>query len=220
MALPTYLELVNDILIRMREPVVTTVQENVLSKLVGKLVNDAKRQVEDSYNWNALTATLTVVTEANTFNYGLTGVGQRFKVIDVYNFTGKKQMKPASTAVLNSMFLSNGDTPETGSPDYYNFNGVTAAGDTQVDMFPVPVGTETIFFNLYVPQDKLSADTDTMLVPEEPVLLGAFARALVERGEDGGLQSSEAYGLYKSSLADAIAIESSRYVEEETWEAV
>ena len=220
MALPTYLELVNDILIRMREPTVTTVQENILSKLVGKLVNDAKRQVEDAYSWNALTATLTAVTEANTFNYGLTGVGQRFKVIDVYNQTGKKQMKPASTAVLNNMFLSAGDVPETGSPDYYNFNGVTAAGDTQVDVYPVPTGAETIFFNLYVPQDKLSADTDTMLVPEEPVLLGAFARALVERGEDGGLNSTEAFGLYKSSLADAIAIESSRYVEEETWEAV
>jgi hypothetical protein len=59
-----------------------------------------------------------------------------------------------------------------------------------------------------------------MLAPKEPVVLGAFARALVERGEDGGLNSSEAYGLYKASLADAIAIESSRYVEEETWEAV
>jgi hypothetical protein len=59
-----------------------------------------------------------------------------------------------------------------------------------------------------------------MLVPSEPVILGAFARALVERGEDGGLNSSEAYGLYKASLADAIAIESSRFVEEDGWEAV
>jgi hypothetical protein len=75
-------------------------------------------------------------------------------------------------------------------------------------------------FNLYVPQDKLSADTDTLLAPEEPVVLGAFARALVERGEDGGLNSSEAYGLYKASLADAIALESSRYTEEDAWEAV
>jgi len=220
MALPTYLELVNDILVRMREPEVSTVQENTLSKLVGKLVNDSKRQVEDAYNWNCLTATLTAVTEANTFNYGLTGVGQRFKVIDVYNSTAKKQMKAASTASLNSMFLTAGAIPETGSPDYYNFNGVTAVGDTQVDVYPVPTGAETIFFNLYVPQDKLSADTDSMLVPEEPVILGAFARALVERGEDGGLSSSEAYALYKASLADAIAIESSRYVEEDAWEAV
>jgi hypothetical protein len=73
---------------------------------------------------------------------------------------------------------------------------------------------------LYIPQAELIGDADTLLAPKEPVVLGAFARALVERGEDGGLNSTEAFGLYKSSLADAIAIESSRYVEEETWEAV
>lgn len=218
MALPTYLELVNDILVRMREPEVSTVQENTLSKLVGKLVNDAKRQVEDAYNWNSLTATLTAVTEANTFNYGLTGLGTRFKVIDAYNATGKTAMRNVSTRYMNEQFMIN--TPVTGSPSEYNFNGVTAAGDTQVDVYPVPVGAETILFNLFIPQEKLSADADTMLAPSEPVILGAYARALVERGEDGGLNSSEAYGLYKSSLADAIALESSRYIEEETWEAV
>ena len=218
MALPTYLELVNDILIRLREPTVGTVQENILSKLVGKLVNDAKRQVEDSYSWNSLTSTLTAVTSANVFNYGLTGIGSRFKVIDVYNATTKTKMSNVTSSYMNEQFLLS--TPSIGSPSEYNFNGLTAAGDTQVDVHPVPSAVETLLFNLYVPQDKLVADTDTLLAPEEPVILGAYARALVERGEDGGLNSSEAYGLFKSSLADAIAIESSRYVEEETWEAV
>ena len=218
MALPTYLELVNDVLVRMREPEVSTVQENTLSKLIGKLVNDAKRQVEDAYIWNSLTATLTAVTEANTFNYGLTGLGTRFKVIDSYNATKKWQMNNVTTRDMNERFIV--ATPMTGSPTDYNFNGVTANGDTQVDLYPVPSGVETILFNLYIPQDKLSADTDKLLAPEEPVVLGAFARALVERGEDGGLNSSEAYGLYKASLADAIAIESSRYTEEDGWEAV
>lgn len=218
MALPTYLELVNDVLVRLREPEVSTVQENTLSKLIGKLVNDAKRQVEDAYNWNSLTATLTAVTEANTFNYGLTGLGSRFKVIDAYNATKKWEMQNVSTREMTQRFMVT--TPMTGSPTDYNFNGVTAAGDTQVDLYPVPTAAETIFFNLYIPQEKLSADTDKLLAPEEPVVLGAFARALVERGEDGGLNSSEAYGLYKASLADAIALESSRYAEEDGWEAV
>jgi hypothetical protein len=218
MALPTYLDLVNDILIRMREPEVTTVQENILSKLVGKLVNDSKRQVEDAYNWNSLTATLTAVTSPNTFNYGLSGLGTRFKVIDAYNATSKSELRNATTREMNERFLLS--TPTTGSPSEYNFNGVTAQGDTQVDVHPIPVAAETLLFNLYIPQEKLVDDTDVMLAPEEPVVLGAFARALVERGEDSGLNSSEAYSLYKSSLADAIAIESSRYIEEESWEAV
>lgn len=218
MALPTYLDLVNDVLVRMREPEVSTVQENTLSKLIGKLVNDAKRQVEDAYNWNSLTSTLTAVTSANTFNYGLTGLGSRFKVIDAYNATKKWEMSNVSTRAMNERFIV--ASPMTGSPTDYNFNGITAAGDTQVDLYPIPAGVETILFNLYIPQDKLVNDSDTLLAPEEPVVLGAFARALVERGEDGGLNSSEAYALYKASLADAIALESGRYSEEDSWEAV
>jgi len=52
-----------------------------------------------------------------------------------------------------------------------------------------------------------------MLVPKEPVILLAKAMALVERGEDGGLSSSEAYALYKSMLSDYIALEGTRYPE-------
>ncbi len=40
----------------------------------GRFVNDAKRQVEDSYTWNALSETLTVTTSANLFNYVLGGL--------------------------------------------------------------------------------------------------------------------------------------------------
>ena len=43
-------------------------------------------------------------------------------------------------------------------------------------------------------------DADTLFVPKEPVVLLAYARSLVERGEDGGLNSSEAYALYKAAL--------------------
>jgi hypothetical protein len=217
MALPTYLELVNDVLIRMREPEVSTVNENTLSKLVGKLVNDAKRQVEDAYAWNALTDTLMIETLASTYGYVLTGSGTRFKVIDAQDITNKSVINPISTKLMSQYLLNNSNT---GGPMYYNFNGIHTTGDTKVDFYPVPTAGLTLYFNLYVPQAELTSDANTMLAPKEPVVLGAFARALVERGEDGGLNSSEAYGLYKASLADAIAIESSRYVEEETWEAV
>ena len=217
MALPTYLELVNDILIRLREPTVATVQENILSKLVGKLVNDAKRQVEDAYAWNSLSNTLMIETIADTYGYVLTGSGTRFKVIDVQDTSNRYQLNNIDSKSISTYLLND---PNPGKPLYYNFNGVHTTGDTKVDFYPVPSAGLTLYFNLYIPQEKLVADTDTMLAPEEPVVLGAFARALVERGEDGGLNSSEAYGLFKASLADAIAIESSRYVEEETWEAV
>jgi hypothetical protein len=43
---------------------------------------------------------------------------------------------------------------------------------------------------------------------------------LIERGEDGGTSSSEAYALFRGMLSDAIATESTRYPEEQVFEAV
>jgi hypothetical protein len=216
MALPSYLSLVNDVLIRLREPAVTTINENVLSKLVSKFVNDAKRQVEDAYNWNALTSTLTAVTTENVFNYALVGSGARFKLIEVYNETNRYFLQAKTSRQMTQNFIGS-PTPQKGSPVFYNFNGIDSNGDTQVDLFPIPNKAYTIFFNLYIPQEELVADADTMFVPKEPVVLLALARSLVERGEDGGLTTSEAYGLYKNTLGDYIAIEASRYIEEEIW---
>jgi len=182
MALPTFLELVNDVLVRLREPEVSTVNENVLSKLVGKMVNDAKRQVEDAYSWNALTQTLTVVTTPNVFNYAIVGTNPRFKVIDVWNSTVAVPMDSVSTAQMNQNYLLGNTTPNIGAPLEYNFNGVSSTGATQVDIWPIPERAYTLFFNLYVPQPKLVSDSDQMLIPEEPVQLLAKAMALVERG--------------------------------------
>ena len=216
MAFPTFLELVNDVLVRLREPEVTTVNENTLSKLVGVFINDAKRQVEDAYNWNALTSTITIVTTPNTFNYGMGGTKGRFKVIDAFNSTNQNNLSPVSTQWLNQQYIGAMPLP-TGATTHYNFNGMTTEGDTQVDLYPVPNEVNTLYFNMYIPQEKLVNNSDTLWTPEEPVVLLAYARSLVERGEDGGLNSSEAYGLYKASLADYIAIESGRYPEEECW---
>jgi hypothetical protein len=219
MALPTYLDLVNDVMVRMREPEVTTVNENNLSKLIGKFINDSKRQVEDSYRWNALTNTLTATTQPNIFNYALVGTNHRFKVIEVYDNTNRKHLRPLTTNQMTQRFLSTPNT-ETGAPQYYNFNGIDTNGDTQVDLWPVPDKEYQIFFNIYDPQPDLKADADKIKVPAEPVVQLTYARSLVERGEDGGLQSSESYALFKQVLADYIAIESSRYIEEEAWVVV
>ena len=65
----TYLQLVNSVLRRLREDEVTSVSQNSYSKLIGEFVNDAKRSVEDAYDWTALRTTLTVTTDDTTFNY-------------------------------------------------------------------------------------------------------------------------------------------------------
>lgn len=213
-----YLELVNDVLIRLREPEASSVSDNAYVKLISKYVNDSKRQVEDSYNWNALSETLSATTTADVFNYVLVGTGQRFRVIDVLNDTSNRVLRNAPTSWMNEMFLIT--SPMKGSPEYYNFNGTNSNGDTQVDLFPIPNGVYDIRFNVIRPQVPLVLNADKLLVPHEPVILGALARAQAERGEDGGVQTAETYVLYNQSLADAIALESGRYIEESAWLAV
>jgi len=215
MASKNFLELTNDVLLRLREPEASAVSDNAYVKLIARYVNDSKRQVEDAYNWNALSETLSASTTAELFNYVLDGTGQRLRVIDVLNDTSNFIMRNASTRWMNEQFLL--ATPPKGAPMYYNFNGTTVDGDTQVDIFPIPDGVYNLRFNVIRPQVELVSNSDKILVPHEPVVLGALARAQAERGEDGGVQSAETYALFKQSLADAIGLESARYVEEEAW---
>jgi hypothetical protein len=180
--------------------------------MIGEFINDSKRSVEDSYNWNALYDTLSATTTGDIFNYVLTGSGQRFRVVDVLNDTSNWFLQEQSTQWFDQQFLLT--TPQKGSPQYYNFNGVNANGDTQVDLYPIPNGVYDVRFNVVLPQPPLTNNTDIVKVPSEPIVFLAYARALAERGEDGGLASNEAAALYRQSLADAIALESGRYGEE------
>lgn len=213
-----YVQIVNSVLRRLRETEVSSVSDNAYSKMIGEFVNDSKRSVEDAYNWNALYDTLSATTTTDVFNYILVGSGQRFRVVDVINDSSNWFLKETSTKWMDERFLI--DTPVKGAPVYYNFNGVDANGDTQVDIYPIPDGAYNIRFNIVLPQEALSADSDKLKVPYEPVVFLAFARALAERGEDGGLASNEAYALYKQSLSDAIALESGRYAEESQWYSI
>ena len=210
----TYIDLVNDVLIRLRESEVQTIAQTPYSKLIGKFINDGKRQVEDAWDWNALRDTVTVTTANNTTNYALTGSGTRFKVISVVDDTNDRGL---DNATHSSMFFEQQVTTETNIPSYYTFNGVDSNGDTKVDFFPTPNGAYTIKFRIVKPQPELSVDSTLMMVPAEPVIFYAYAKALAERGEDGGLQSGEAYQLYLQSLADHIAIESSRSQPDIIW---
>ena len=214
----TYLELVNDVLIRLREPTVATVTATPYSTLIGKFVNDAKRQIEDAFSWNILGTTITITTSAGTYSYALTGSGQKFQVIDVLNTTSNIAMKNIDFASMNRK--QNFSTPVSGIPSEYAFDGVNGSYDTKVNIYPRPDGVYTIPFSLSVPQATLTLDQTVVLVPDVLVVQNAYARALVERGEDGGLSSSEAFLLYKSMLSDYIALEGTRYPENQEFVAI
>jgi len=208
----TYLELVNDVLTRLRETTVATVTETNYSSLIGKFVNDAKRQVEDAYTWNVLNQTVTVTTTSGTSSYSLTGTGQKFRINDAINTTSVITLD--NTTVADMTRKLNFGTPSQGIPTEFCFNGVDGNGDTKIDLFPVPSGVFTLLFDLTIPQANLSVDGTSVKVLDYLVAQNAYARALMERGEDGGTTTSDAYVLYKGMLSDAVAMESTRYPED------
>jgi len=214
----TFLQLINNVLIRLRETQVSTNNETAYSTLIGLFVNDAKRQIEDSFSWNVLGQTVTLTTSSSAHVYSMTGAGQKFQVMDALNTTSNVALQNISFVEMNR--YQNLVPSITGVPQYYAFDGVDGNGDTKVVLYPRPDGVYSIPFSLTVPQAPLAADGTSVLVPDVLVVQNAYARALVERGEDGGLNSSEAYQLYRGMLADQIALEGTRYPENQEFVAV
>jgi len=214
----TYLQIINAVLRRLRETEVTDVDETDYSKLIGEYVNSVKKEVESAWDWNALRTTLTLNTVASTFNYTLIGSGSRFRVSDVVNDTSNYMMQPRSAQWMNQRFLT--VDQQLSTPSFYSFNGVDSNQDSAVDLYPIPDGVYTIRFNVTIPQDDLVSNADILLIPSEPVIQGTLARAISERGEDGGRLSNDQYLLYRSALADEIAIEAGRFSDETIWYTV
>jgi hypothetical protein len=211
----TYLQLVNSVLRRLREDEVSSVSQNSYSKLIGEFVNDAKRTVEDSYDWTALRTTLTVSTDTTSFNYILTGSQNRMKVLDVINDTSDFFMQYRGSRWMDNAFLI--ETPPLGSPQFYSFNGVDVNGDNGVDVYPKPDGVYQLRFNVVLRTEDFTTDTERLGVPSSPVIQLATALGARERGETGGTSAAELFALADNTLADAIAIDASQHPEENIW---
>lgn len=213
----TYLEIVNNILKRLREREVSTVNENAYSALIGIFVNDAKTEIQHAWSWSADRTTLTAATQANLYSYSLTGADSNFQMLNVYNDTDNWFLEYMDANQLTDKMLSN---PQTGSPMYYSYNGVDTNGDTMVDLYPIPDAAYDIRFNMVKRAADFSADTDESFLPTLPIIMLAYAKAVEERGEDAGVASSSAYAIAQKHLSDYISLDASKHPEELEWYTV
>ena len=218
----TFRGLINEVLIRLREDTIsadwsgdindsTTVSD--YQKVIGALVNDAKRSVESYHDWLVLRETVNISTVAATKNYNLSS-GQEFTVLDVVNNSTGYQLTQVTRHYLNSIMYP---TDPTGEPTYYGFNGADASNNLKVDLSPIPTAAQTISFDIVKYQDELATASTVISVPSKPVVLGAWARAIAERGEDGGTQSSIAAQEATNSLNQAIMIDGGNAKYEADW---
>ena len=218
----TYKELINQVLIRLREETLSSDWSGDINdsstvtdyqKVIGSLVNDTKRSIESYHDWLVLRETVDISTVAATKNYNLSS-GQEFKVLDVVNNSTGHQLTQVTRHYLNSIMYP---TDPTGEPCYYGFNGADASNNLKVDLSPIPTEAQTISFDIVKYQDELTAATTVVKIPSKPIILGAYARAVAERGEDGGTQSSIAAQEATNSLNQAIMIDGGNAKYELDW---
>ena len=218
----TFREAINEVLIRLREDTISSDWTDDINdsstvsayqKVIGALINDSKRSIESYNDWLVLRQTVDISTVASTKNYNLSS-GQDFKILDVVNNSTGTQLIQVSKAYLNNIKYP---TDPTGEPLYYGFNGADTSNNLKVDLSPIPTAAQTISFDIVKYQDVLTEADTVIKIPTKPLILGAFARAISERGEDGGTQSSLAAQEAANAISQAVMVDSGNVQFESDW---
>jgi hypothetical protein len=218
----TFRGLINEVLIRLREDTISSDWSGDINdsstvsayeKVIGALVNDAKRYVEQRHDWLNLRETVDISTVNGTKNYNLSS-GQEIKILDAINNTTGLHLRQVGKTYINTVTYPSQDT---GEPLYYGFNGSDSSNNLKVDLSPVPTTAHTISFDIIKFQDDLATASTVLSVPEKPVVLGAWAMAIAERGEDGGTQSSLMAAESLEALKQAIMLDSGNTRYETDW---
>lgn len=229
-----YIDLVNNVLRRLRENTVDTVNQTAYSTLVGMFVNDAKEYIDNAWSWSGHRTTIDLTLAADEDTKEIDGSLDNFTILQVYNDTQNIQMRSIDTTRLNR--LKFGDSPSRSAPTYYAFNrmgsdgleGYTSSsnatgakrqenGDSTINVYPIPDSQYVIKIHLAVRQMDLLNDNDVLRIPSRPVELLAYAKAIEERGEDGGINPVSAFSVAQTSLSDAIAFDAAKHPEETIW---
>ena len=211
----TYLDLVNSVLRKLREDEVTTVDETDYSRLIGDFVNDAKRLVEDTWDWTALRQTYTIDTVVGDSLYSLSDFNTRSKILYVFNETTNREVLKEALQRIRSLNLTSNNAQ--GPIAYYAVDGLDSNGDVQLRLYRTPNAVETLSVYAVKRPGNLSTDVDTLAVPSSCVVQWAYSYALRERGETGGQSASEQAIFAQQELSNAVAFDAGLSPDETIW---
>ena len=221
----TYRQVINSVLRRLREDSIGSDWSGALidaagpsdyQVLIGDFVNEVKREVEDAWDWTALRRVETVATVADTRSYNLPSTSQRTRTLSVQEQEQGQMLQGVPDSWIRSTQYP---TDSSGVPSYFSINGVSS-GLLTAQLYPKPDAVYSVDFHLTDPQDDLTSSTTSLTIFEYPVILGVWARAIAERGEDGGSLTDMAQLQYQQALADAISQDAGRHTDEVTWDAI
>lgn len=217
----TYIQLVNSVLKRLRVTQVVNVSDTEYSAMIGEFVNDAKQLVEDAWPWQSLQRSVTFNLTAGVRDYDLSST----------SLVGSPALSDRARLLIDPdtdealAFDISSDTK--GTLDWRPIDWIRTDRDTQnptnTQAYPMTFGIDKQTDHIYVrlneqptqtrtwkmyfcdPSPDLSANSDTLYVPERPVILLATLYALNERGEEIGEAATIAENKFNAALADAIS---------------
>jgi len=227
----TYRQVINSVLRRLREDSIGSDWSGALidasgpsdyQVLIGDFVNEVKREVEDAWDWTSLRRVETVATVADSRTYTIPGTSQRTRLLSVQEQEQGQMLQGVPDSWIRSTQYPSPDS--SGVPSYFSINstvsGLGEVGALRAQLYPKPDQVYNVNYYVVDPQDDLTNATDTLTCPEFPVIMGVWARAIAERGEDGGTLSDMAQMQYQQALSDAIQQDVGRHSDEVIWNGV
>lgn len=245
----TYFEMVNEVLIRMREVPLNMNDGGVDSdhldpqqQLACKFVNDARTFVERAHTWNACRKVWIVDLGHGVSRYNLRG-GTEQSVVSFVQYDNGPLLKEVNQHEISKRRGKQGN-PTMYAPSWVGDDSTPGQKCVQLEVWPKPdntfEGTGEVYeytvaqFGLgkyastgkqlhvygYGQPHPLKENNDPIIVPDDPVMHFALAYAISERGEAGGGGAPQAFALAKQYLSDAISLDANNSRGEYIWEAV
>ena len=210
----TYLELVNGVLTRLREPEVSSIIQSSdhVVNMAKALVNDAKRHVETSWSWNATRNVWLIQTEKGVPSYILDGTSGGCRI-------SKVAIEGWHIHQWDLKTLIDGQVG-TGKPYRFAFDGTDNDGNISLRLGPIPNDSYPVQVLGHRTLPDLKDDEDQLRLPDQPVLYYALALAARERGEVGGQTAQELFAMSQQYISDAIALDANLSPTEKTAVAV
>ena len=236
----TYLDLINQVLTRLREDKITAagVDSTPYLRFIGSAVNDAKEMVEDAWQWSGNRGTdyIPLVPKTNNPRYSLPNSSDSGYVLKrIAIFENSNPVDPNGGILSDRTYLRWVDIPkirqlyqsrptETGVTTDFCVVGRDDADNLQIAIYPLVPGLAPnvqywLEVDRYSDRPPLVAATDKLKVPSLPVYSYATALASRERGEVGGTPTSELFAIADKHLSDAIAKDSALFANELIWDA-
>ena len=218
----TYLELVNSVLVRLREKKVTSVDANPFTSIIGACVNDALDSCQDAWNWSHLRGEDDVLVGLGIDKFIVPdSYNNKYQVSNILNLQEGYYLRYVPQPWLRARYRNSFNVSVApGKPLYWTWGtDDEASGNKTIELLQPSNGAYNFIITRIKQQREFTDGSTRLLIPSKPVIALATALASRERGEIGGTPTSELFVLADRYLSDAIAYDSAKWEEEMDWYA-